>query len=458
MPSESHVPPPFNGEPRPEPGLPTVTPPSGSMFLRLFGVPALLVGGLVIVLIVAQPFIGKATKFLLGRAWGDSRTPEQFLHELDNTNKEIRWRAANDLTQVLLRDDALASDGNLALHLTQRLRKVLDASAPFEKAHAEHFATLSPDVEERELAKLEPDRNYILLLTKCLSHFMVPVGVPLFEEMALQENGLDLFALRARRRQALWAIANLGENLKRFDKLSPEQQETVKTQLETSIESTDQAAWAKSALDYLTRRQEGRPSALGVDRLIEKCADADDPSLRELAAFIVNFWSGTSGEQTRMEKALIRLSHDSGKGEDELAKLEEKNPEESSKLFNKLLDKEETRSLVKKPGFRVQVNATIALARMGSPKVRVDQLQTMLDEDELRQIFVLQMKKGGAEQPDESMVVETALNTLKAVAELHRKCPQFDLSHLRPNLDKLAHNPNPAVQTEAGKVVLALSK
>ena len=82
----------------------------------------------------------------------------------------------------------------------------------------------------------------------------------------------------------------------------------------------------------------------------------------------------------------------------------------------------------------------------------------MLDEDELRSIFVIQSKKNGAERPDEAVVVETVINALKAIAELHRKRPDLDLSSLRPNLDQLAHNPNPAVHTEAGRVVLALSK
>jgi hypothetical protein len=456
MSSDPHVPPPSNGTP--PPGLPTVTPPSGGMFLRLFGVPALIVGGLVIGAIIAQPLLGKATKFLLGRAWGSSRSPEQYLQELKNTNKDIRWRAANDLTQVLLRDNALASDSNFALQLAHELRKTLDESAPFEKIHAERFATLTEDDKKRELAKLEPDRNYVLLLAQCLSRFMVPVGAPLLEEMALKDSGLDPRALSARRVQALWALANLGESLKRFDDLSIEEQEAAKSQLETAAESGDSAALAKASLDYLSRRQKGRPSTMGIDRVVEKCADDDDPSLRELAAFVANFWSGSADENARMEKALVRLSYDSGKGEDELAKLEEQNPEESSQFLNKIFEKEETRSLVKKPGFRVQANATIALARMGSPKVRLDLLQTMLDKNELQSIFVLQPKKGGDERPDEAVVVQTLENALKAVAELHRKRPQLDLSRLHANLDALAHDPNVTLQTEAGKTVLALSK
>jgi hypothetical protein len=431
-----------NGESKNNPGLPTVTPPSGGMFFRLFGVPALIVGGLVLLLIVGQPLIGKFGHYFLGRTWG-SASPEQFLRDLDNPNKEVRWRAANDLAQVLLRDDTLASDSAFALQLNQRLHRTLDSSAPFEKAYAEHFAKLSPDEKARELAKLEPDRDYILLLTQCLGHFMVPVGAPVLEELAMQEGGLNPRGLAARRRQALWALANLGENAKRFDKLSADQKQTVLSQLETAA-AAGQVHDAKEALDYLKDRQEDRASSLGMVGVIGKCADAEDPSLRELAAFAANFWSGTAQENAQIEKTLLRLCDDPGKGEDELAKLEDENTEQ------------ESRKLVKKSGFRVQVNAAIALARQGW-KVRLTLLQTMLDEDELRSIFVVQSKKGGAEQPNQAAVVETMLNALKAIAELHRKNPQLDLSTLRPNIDKLAHNPNPAVQTEAGRVVLALS-
>lgn len=430
--------------PQSNPGLPTVTPPTGSMFIRLFGVPALIVGGLVLLLIVGQPLLGKFSKYFLGRTWG-SASPEQFLRDLDDGNVEVRWRAANDLAQVLLRDDNLASDSGFALQLNQRLRRTLDSSAPFEKAHAEHFAKLSPEDETREWTKLRPERDYILLLTQCLGRFMVPVGAPLLEELAVQQSGLDPRALSARRRQALWALANLGENLKRFDKLSAEQQETILSQLATAAEGGEQAATAKTALDYLKNHRAGRPSTLDMDGVIEKCADSGDPSLREWAAFAANFWSGSAKENARIEKTLLRLCDDPGKGEGELAKLESENTEQ------------ESRELVKKPGFRVQVNAAIALARRGE-KVRLTLLQTLLDEDELRSIFVVQSKKGGAERPDQAAVVGIMLNALKAVAELHRKDPQRDLSSLRPNIDKLAHNPNTALQTEAGRVVLALSK
>src|SRR5262249_17146534 len=144
---------------------------------------------------------------------------------------------------------------------------------------------------------------------------------PMLEEMAVQKSSLDPQALHGRRRQALWALANLGENLKRFDALSAERQEAIRSQLETAIESGDHADWAKNSLQCLKSRQEGRPTVVGVDRVVEECANSDDPSLRELAAYVVNFWIGTPAENARMEKALVRLSYDTGKGEDDLEKL-----------------------------------------------------------------------------------------------------------------------------------------
>ncbi|MGH7169086.1 MAG: hypothetical protein ACRELG_02265, partial [Gemmataceae bacterium] len=337
----------------------------------------------------------------------------------------------------------LASDSAFALQLVQRLRQTLDSSAALEKAHAEHFGKLTPKEEANERMKLEPERNYIQFLMQSLGHFMVPVGVPILKELAVQESGLDPRTLQARRQQALLALGNLGDNLKRFDALSAEQRQAVLLQLESLGSLGEQATAAKEALVCLKSRQEGRPSALGIDRVIEKCTDVEDLLLRMYTALAATYWSGTEAENARIEKALLRLCDDSGKGAEELAKREAENAEQQS------------RSLVKKPGFNVQVQAALALAHHGW-KVRLSLLQTMLDEDELRSIFVVESKKGGAERPDQALVVETMLNALKAVAKLHEKDPQRDLSRLRPNLDKLAHNPNLAVQTEAGRVVLAL--
>src|SRR5262245_23884119 len=109
--------------PAPEPakGLPTVTAPSGRHIVQLFLVPGLIVAG--------------AVTILLGFSWlaGGSRTPEQFLKNIDSANPDVRWRAANDLAQVLKRDDKLAADASFALRLAERLAQALDQLERDEK-------------------------------------------------------------------------------------------------------------------------------------------------------------------------------------------------------------------------------------------------------------------------------------------------------------------------------------
>src|SRR5438067_13590631 len=106
-------------------GLPPVTPPSGRHVAQLFLIPGLIVAG--------------AVTLLLGFSWlaGGSRTPEQFLKNIDSANTDIRWRAANDLAQVLKRDDKLAADPAFALRLTERFARALDELDRLELARAE---------------------------------------------------------------------------------------------------------------------------------------------------------------------------------------------------------------------------------------------------------------------------------------------------------------------------------
>src|SRR5439155_27156542 len=112
------------GEPEPVKGLPTVTAPSGRHIVQLFLIPGLIVAG--------------AVTILLGFSWlaGGSRTPEQFLKNIDSANADIRWRAANDLAQVLKRDDTLAADVGFALKIAERLARALEELDRAEKSIA----------------------------------------------------------------------------------------------------------------------------------------------------------------------------------------------------------------------------------------------------------------------------------------------------------------------------------
>lgn len=424
--------------PPPDPGLPPVQPPSGRQILQLFVVPALIVGVLVILFLVG-PALYKWFGQLAGRSSADTRTAEQFLRDLDNSNPEVRWRAASDLAQVLLRKDELASDVDFAQVLADRLQTTLDDSAAAEKLYAERQGTLSEGDRAKELKKLEPERHLSMFLGASLGNCMVPVGAPLLEQMALQTRGMEADALAERRSRALFALATLGENLKRFDRLDDDRKDAIENKLEEAGSSR-----ARQALAYLRARRQDRADTMGVAAVLATCAGDEDPYLRELAAFAANFWHGTTAEERTIEDFLVTLSNDSGVGADKLEERTSRNPE--AKL---------SRPLTKKKGFNVQANATIALARRGSPRVRLDLLEEMLDPEQLRSIFVIK-PKGAAEQPDEALVARTVLDSLKAVALLHHKRPELKLDRLVPLIDRLAKSDNAAVRAEAKQAQLAL--
>lgn len=429
MQPENHV----TTPPAPGPGLPPVAPPTGSFIVRLFLVPGLIVTLIVVLLIFVRWFLSS------------SASPEKFLKKLDDSNPEVRWRAASDLSQTLLRDEKLASNGTFALQLANRLQRTLASSNQAEAEFGKRLKTLSPEQQEAERRKLEPERNYVRFLTACLGNFVVPVGVPLLEEMATKEGSAEPVEAAARRRYAVWALATLGENVKRFDHLMAPDQDAILADLETARESQQHPEWAAAALEYLKKRRAGHPDAFGMDRAMAECARAEDPSLRYHAAFALNFWEGTPSENARMEQTLVDLSHDDGHGQNVLESFFESDPKNRPK----------SKEVVRKPGMIVRVNATIALARRGSPKVRLGMLQDMLNEAGLRDTLQLE-EPDGRHVPNEAKVELILTGTLKALAELHRRCPSYDLTSLRPLIDKLADNPNPVVHNEARQVRDAL--
>ena len=216
----------------PPAGLPPVAPPSGKLMLQLFLVPGLIVAVLVAVAL--------AWRWL----FGGPVSKADFLDKLHNDNPEVRWRAAEQLAQVLLRDDELASDGDFARQLGLMLIATRDQSRQAEKAFLDFQTSLGKqDLNEQqrkdkldaERKKVEADRTFISFLTASLGDFMVPVGAAALKEIASEKEGLDLKALVLRRRQAVWALANLGENLKRFDALTGPEKDGVLDRMRVAL-------------------------------------------------------------------------------------------------------------------------------------------------------------------------------------------------------------------------------
>src|SRR5262245_59842791 len=198
--------------PGPDPAgdLPPVVPPTAGFLAGLFLIPALIVTGMVL--------------FAVGLYWlaGIYRTPKNYLEMLDDPNADTRWVAAHDLAEVLLRDEALASDPHFALNLAERLRRALDESTSAEQALAARSPRPSGQELEAERKSREADRKYIVYLMGCLSVCKVPVGVPLLKEVAEKQDIADAELHAARRREALYDLANLGAKVKGFEQF-PEQ-------------------------------------------------------------------------------------------------------------------------------------------------------------------------------------------------------------------------------------------
>jgi hypothetical protein len=293
-----------NGPPPTEPlkGLPPVAPPSGRFIIQLFLVPGLIVA------IVVLGLLG------IGYLFGSRHDPDHFLKQLDSANTDIRWRGASDLAQSLKRPEsvALRSDAGFALDLAERLQTALADLNQSEKETASRIGALSPKEKERTRRELESKRDLAQFLAAALGDFVIPVGVPLLGEMALDDSSPDRKSNILQRRKAVWALGNLGENIKGFQKLpSAHQSEILKFLQKESEARGARARWAANALYYLQKHpQSPLPAGItAVDQVLAKCARDDDRYLRAQVALVLNFW-----DSPQTEALLLELARDDGHG------------------------------------------------------------------------------------------------------------------------------------------------
>ncbi len=402
-------------------GLPPVTPPSGRFIIQLFVVPSVIV-------VVAVGILWGFTKLV-----GGSRTPEQFLKDLSNSNTEVRWRAASELAQVLKREEELATNPKFGLDLAELLRQALRDDEQLEKE-------VSPDPGERERsaapnrAQVQGERRYVQYLINCLGNCWLPVGVPLLNEVAVRESGADAETISLRRQVAVWALALVGDRLKHLDQLPEGRREEILSVLDAEAggSSPERAAWAAAAAAVLRARFRGEARAMGTDRVLAECARASDPDLRKMAAFALNIWDGSAAENRRMDDTLVKLSYDDGHGGAEDARVR---------------------------GLEIRYKATEALARRGSPAVerRLGVLDEMLDEERQNRNFRTHLQDGRA-LPDETAIASTLTSALRAISELHRRAPAMNLSRFDGRIRKLAEDSNPFIRSEAERTLVALDR
>ncbi len=279
-------------------GLPPVVAPSGGHIVQLFVVPGAIVLGVVVVLLGCS---GMSNWF-----FGYSRSAEECLKNMKEENPDVRWRAANDLAQILKRDPTLAANPKVGLDLAETLNQALtDLRREEESLSLRRRDPQTTDQDKTRVpATLKAQRKYVQFLSACLGTMSVPVGAPLLTEMARKDKGEDDKTSALLRRHAVWVLANLGDNRKKFDALSLEQREFVLTLLDHEASGiSTRASWARQTANVLRGKED-----FGVVPALAECARADDPSLREMVAFALGFWADTPADRQRAEQALLKLS------------------------------------------------------------------------------------------------------------------------------------------------------
>jgi hypothetical protein len=286
----------------PAKGLPPVAPPSGRFIIQLFLVPGLIVA------VVVLGLLG------IGYLFGSNHGPEHFLNRLKDKNPDVRWRGASDLAQDLKRPEnlVLRSDAGFALDLAEQLQSALAELNQGEKETAARIGKLTSSEKDLAWKQLSPKRDLAQFLAAALGDFVVPVGVPLLTDIALCRDSPDPASNTLQRRKAVWALGNLGENIKGFHKLPADKQTSIRELLEQEAKGqSDRARWAANALFYL-EKQPPSPVPEGivpVDQVLAKCARDEDRYLRAQVALVLNFW-----DSPLVEPLLVELARDDGHG------------------------------------------------------------------------------------------------------------------------------------------------
>src|SRR5439155_6356108 len=143
----------------------------------------------------------------------------------------------------------------------------------------------------------------------CLGNLTTPVGAKVLCEMATQPTSSDTKSDVLLRRQAVWALASLGNNCQRFEGLPRERKEQILAALDRfAALAGDKGGWAFAASDYLRHH-----NSQGVIAALARCAAAEDPFLRRQAALALSFWQGTAEENRAADETLLKLTRDYGR-------------------------------------------------------------------------------------------------------------------------------------------------
>ena len=161
--------------------------------------------------------------------------------------------------------------------------------------------------------KLREKRDYVIFLAGALGEFQVPVGAPVLCAIVRHHDSADINGNTLQRRQALWALMNMGENMKGIARLPEESRQSILAALKgEAAKSGPRAGWAQTALYYIDKTalpSDALEHVIKVDETLAVSADAEDRLLREFTAMAFNYWDGDRAEAT-----LLKLANDRGQG------------------------------------------------------------------------------------------------------------------------------------------------
>ena len=224
---------------------------------------------------------------------------------------DVRWRAANDLAQVLQRNPQLASDPEFALKLAEKFQQALTDYTQSEQDFRLQQEKLSLVGNERASATGCGPRTLRPLPGRLPGQRAVPARRRLLCDVARTGRGAHVKspALSAAGRSGPWPTSATGRQ--RFHQLPPGCQRSSSRPAPPQRRAAPATAAAGPgiAIEHLDPQQ-----PLGVTDALRRLRPADDPFLREIVAFALGFWDESPVKAALAEQTL-RLARDNGHGE-----------------------------------------------------------------------------------------------------------------------------------------------
>ena len=384
MPSD---PPSSNGSVSPG-ALPPVEPPNPRFIAQLFLIPGLLVAVVVGFIWIFFGWLGTSTQ--------DADTLLMLVETSPSDTQ--RWKAAQDLAQLLPRDQDLRCNMRFALKMTETLQRERQRPAP-------------PAQDENVKREQAPD--LLEFLPAAVAHFHAPVGLPLLQAIVADnvDKVSDKVAL-LRLRNAIVAIGIMGAKVQEYDSLPVEKKgQMLATLRQEAGGGPGRPTWARLALAYLTLRDQRSSNAgktdatepYGIVETLRLGARAADELTRKYTVSALANW-----DEPKVDPLLRQLAGDQGDLPDSAFEKDEKEP------FT-----EQDRARGER---EIRYNAALALARRGSPLTPWHTVLEILDEDALRKQYVgfAAGRSYGNEVNAANMATQCIAKALRDLHELRR--------------------------------------